>query len=293
MKNKVLLFLLKMFGWLPLPVGRCFGCAIGRAIYLLELAPVVVTRINLRLCYPLKSSEQIEDLCKKRMQHFGQAFVETPRVWSKPSAWLESKIIAVEGLTLFQQAMDNKRGTILVVPHQGNWEVVGLWVSLRSKMTSLYEPPKIPEVGDWIKVSREQSGATLVPTDGRGVVALIKALKKGEITAILPDQQPEESGGIFAPFMGVQARTMTLLTNLINRSNCHALFCSAVREPGGWRLHFLPVSESLYSEDKTIAVSALNAGVEKMVELAPEQYQWEYKRFRAQPDGRDFYAKGL
>lgn len=293
MKNKVLLFVLQLFGWFPLSVGRLLGRSIGRGIYFLQLSPARVSRINLRLCYPQLSAQQIEDMCKQRMLHLGQAFFETPRVWAKPSTWLEKKIVAVEGLELFQAAMADKRGTILIVPHQGNWEVVGLWVSPRSKMTSLYEPPKIPEVGNWIKSSREQSGATLVPTDGRGVAALIKALKRGETTAILPDQQPAESGGIFSPFMGVQTRTMTLLTNLIGRSGCQALYCSAIREPGGWRLHFVSASDKLYSEDKAIAVAVLNEGVETMVELAPEQYQWEYKRFRAQPDGADVYSKGL
>ena len=285
--------MLQLFGWFPLSVGRLLGRAIGRVIYLLNLGPVLISRINLHLCYPQMSPQEIESLCKKRMLQLGQAFVETPRVWTKPSAWLESKIVAVQGMEYFQAAMADKRGTILIVPHQGNWEVLGLWVSPRSKMTSLYEPPKIPEVGKWIKSSREKSGATLVPTDGRGVAALIKALKRGETTAILPDQQPEESGGIFAPFMGVQARTMTLLTNLIARSGCQALLCCAIRQPGGWRLHFLPAEEELYSEDKAVAVGALNKGIERIVALAPEQYQWEYKRFRAQPDGTNFYANGL
>jgi Kdo2-lipid IVA lauroyltransferase/acyltransferase len=293
LKNKALLSVLRLFGWFPLSVGRLLGRALGRAIYFMDLGPAAVSRINLRLCYPQMPAQELESLCKNRMLQLGQAFFETPRVWSKSSAWLESKIVAVEGLEVFQAAMADSRGTILIVPHQGNWEVVGLWVSPRSKMTSLYEPPKIPEVGAWIKSSREQSGATLVPTDGRGVAALIKALKRGETTAILPDQQPEESGGIYAPFMGVQARTMTLLTNLIGRSGCQALFCSAIRQPGGWSLHFRTAEEQLYSEDKATAISALNAGVEKMVELAPEQYQWEYKRFRAQPDGSDFYAQRL
>ncbi len=292
MKNKVLLFLLQLFGWLPLTAGRLLGRTLGRVIYSLKLDPVLASRVNLRLCYPQMSPQQRESLCRERMLHLGQAFIETPRVWSKSSSWLESKIVAVEGIELFQAAIADKSGTILIVPHLGNWEVVGLWASSRCKMTSLYEPPKIPELGTWIKTSREQSGATLVPTDGRGVAALVKALKRGETTAILPDQQPEESGGIFAPFMGVQTRTMTLLTNLLARSACQALFCSAIREPGGWRLHFLPADEALFSEDKTTAVSALNAGVEKLVELAPEQYQWEYKRFRAQPDGSNPYAKG-
>jgi KDO2-lipid IV(A) lauroyltransferase len=293
LKNKLLLLLLKCFGCLPLSVGRLLGNAIGRLMYILQLKPVLISRANLRLFYPQMSTQEIEALCKKRVVHFAQVFIETSRVWRKSSHWLENKIVAVEGLALFQAAMEEKRGTILVLPHQGNWEVIGLWVSPHNKMTSLYKPPSISELDNWMKASREQSGATLVPTDGRGVTALLKALQRGETTAILPDHLPSESGAIIAPFMGVPTPTMTLLTRLINRSGCQALFCSAIREPGGWRLHFLPATDELYNQDITTAATALNKGVEQIVALAPEQYQWEYKRFRKQPDGSDIYAKGL
>ncbi|KRP18594.1 MAG: lysophospholipid acyltransferase family protein [Porticoccaceae bacterium] len=291
MKNKLLLLTLRGFGLLPLAVGRAVGRTIGRLIYVLGIGPVRVARINLRLCYPEMSESQREALCKGRMLEFGQAFVETPRVWSKSSTWLQNKIVGVEGMALFEAAVADPRGTLLVVPHQGNWEVVGLWVSKQTAMTSLYEPPKMPALDRWIKSSREQSGATLVPTDVRGVAALIKALKRGETSGILPDQVPTESGGIMAPFMGIPARTMTLVTNLVQRAHCQVLLCAAIREPGGWRLHFLPASEAVFSDQQEVAVAALNTDVERLVALAPEQYQWEYKRFRAQPDGRQYYAK--
>ena len=291
MKNKLLLLTLRGFGLLPLAVGRAVGRTIGRLIYVLGIGPVRVARINLRLCYPEMSESQREALCKGRMLEFGQAFVETPRVWSKSSTWLQNKIVGVEGMALFEAAVADPRGTLLVVPHQGNWEVVGLWVSKQTAMTSLYEPPKMPALDRWIKSSREQSGATLVPNDVRGVAALIKALKRGETSGILPDQVPTESGGIMAPFMGIPARTMTLVTNLVQRAHCQVLLCAAIREPGGWRLHFLPASEAVFSDQQEVAVTALNTDVERLVALAPEQYQWEYKRFRAQPDGRQYYAK--
>lgn len=47
----------------------------------------------------------------------------------------------------------------------------------------------------------------------------------------------------------------------------------------------LPVGEDLYSEDIQTSLAALNRGVEAIVALAPEQYQWEYKRFRDRPPG--------
>lgn len=291
MKNTILVLLLRSFAFLPLGLSRALGRGVGALIYALKLTPVRVARVNLRLCYPQLGVAAIEQLCRQRMLQLGQAFFETPRVWSNSNSWLESKILSVEGLGLLQESLAADPGTLIIVPHQGNWEVIGLWLSPQTKMTSLYEPPKIAPLARWIKSSREKSGATLVPTDVRGVAGLIKALKRGETTAILPDQQPNTNSGIVVPFMGVPVPTMTLVTNLINRSASRALLATALREPGGWRLHFLPVSEALYSEDQTTAVSALNSDVARIVALAPEQYQWEYKRFRVQPDGRDIYAK--
>ena len=291
MKNSILVLLLRSFAFLPLRLSRAIGRGVGGLIYALKLAPVRVTRVNLRLCYPELADAAIEQLCRQRMLQLGQAFFETPRVWSSTSAWLDKKIIAVEGLELLQDSLAADPGTLLIVPHQGNWEVIGLWISPQTKMTSLYEPPKIAPLGRWIKSSREKSGATLVPTDVRGVAGLIKALKRGETTAILPDQQPGPNSGILVPFMGVPVPTMTLVTNLINRTASRALLATALREPGGWRIVFLAVSEGLYSDDQAAAVSALNQDVARIVALAPEQYQWEYKRFRGQAGGRDIYAK--
>jgi len=291
LKNSILVLLLRSFAFLPLSLSRALGRSVGRIIYACKLTPVHIARINLRLCYPQLSETAIEELCKQRMLQLGQAFFETPRVWSSSTAWLKTKILSVEGMDLLQQSLADDPGTLLIIPHHGNWEVIGLWLSPQTKMTSLYEPPKIAPLGDWIKSSREKSGAKLVPTDVRGVTGLVKALKRGETTAILPDQQPGPNSGIVAPFMGVPVPTMTLVTNLLNRSGSRALLATALREPGGWRLHFLPVSQGLYSEDQFTAVSALNDDVAKIVALAPEQYQWEYKRFRVQPDGRKIYAK--
>ena len=291
MKSQVVLIILRMVAWIPLGIARPLGSLTGRAIRWFNLRSYRVAKINLALCYPTLNSDEVETLSRERMAQLGQAFFETPKLWRQNDQWLDSKIVAVDGQEHLQAALANDRGTILLIPHQGNWEVIGLWLSPQTKMTSLYEPPKIAPLGRWIKSSREKSGATLVPTDVRGVAGLIKALKRGETTAILPDQQPNTNSGIVVPFMGVPVPTMTLVTNLINRSASRALLATALREPGGWRLHFLPVSEALYSEDQTTAVSALNSDVARIVALAPEQYQWEYKRFRVQPDGRDIYAK--
>jgi KDO2-lipid IV(A) lauroyltransferase len=285
MKSVLALSLLKIISLLPLGLARFFGYIMGVFMTIFATVAYKTTQQNLGHCFPDNSLKANKALATARMKHLGQAFFETPGLWRRPPGWLQSKIVAVEGESYLREAIANDRGTILLIPHQGNWEVIGLWVAKQAAMTSLYQPPKNRRLGNWIKTSREQTGANLVPTNVRGVAALLKALNLGETVAILPDQQPPKVSGDFAPLFGKSALTMTLAYNLLNRSNSQALFCTALREKGGWRLHFVPADQAIYSEDQAISLKAMNQGVESIAAQAMDQYQWEYKRYRTQPEG--------
>ena len=285
MRNILVLWLLKLVSILPLGIARIKGAWLGRLLTIIRAQPSRIARINLSLCYPHLSDDEVKWICNMRMRHLAQTVLETPKVWRKGNPWVSKKVVAVKGLGLFEQAIADDRGTILIIPHQGNWEVLGLWAGEKKAMTSLYDPPRMIELETWIKTSREQSGATLVPTNVRGVAALIKALKRGEITGILPDQQPPPESGEFVPLLGVEVRTMTLIHKLLQRSGSQALMCTALRVPGGWELHFVAPAQDIYSTNEVTSLLALNKGVEDIIALAPEQYQWEYKRFRERPKG--------
>jgi len=98
--------------------------------------------------------------------------------------------------------------------------------------------------------------------------------------------EPDESGGIFAPFFGIPALTMTLTHNLQQRSGAGLLLAFARRTPTGFDMEILEPDANLKDENQEIAVAALNHLVERSVLIAPEQYQWEYKRFKTSPEGR-------
>jgi len=129
--------------------------------------------------------------------------------------------------------------------------------------------------------SREQDGSTLVPTTARGVAKLLSALKAGAITGILPDQCPgRDGGGELSEFFGHPAQTVTLIHGLVQRTGCAVLMAYAERVKGGFALSFVEVDEGIYSEDIGQSLLAMNASIEKCVLHIPDQYQWEYKRFK-------------
>lgn len=278
---------LRLLGWLPLPLLRGLGAVLGWLLYCSNVATVRVVRRNIALCFAELPAAAQEARVKARCIDVGQLFFETLAVWNRSPQWLEQRVVVDASLDPLLEAIAQTRGAIIIAPHHGNWEVVGLWAAQRAKMTSLYDPPQSRAFEQWIKSARQRSGAQLLPTDVRGVAGVVKALKRGEITGILPDQQPPASSGEFAPFFGHPARTMTLVGNLLQRTDAAAFFVAAIRVKGGWRLRAQLPERALWSSDSQQSLAALNRGVEAIIALAPEQYQWEYKRFRAQPSGSE------
>jgi len=190
----------------------------------------------------------------------------------------------VSGSELITDALEEGRGVVVLAPHLGNWEILGLHLGVLGQVVSLYEPVKLEMLSSLIVRARQRSGALLVPTTKRGLASLVKSVRAGHIAGILPDQVPTEgSSGENAEFMGNSCFTGTLSSNIIRRTGALAVFGFAQRISGGFQIRYLPVSDKIYSEDISESLAALNAGVEKCISYCPEQYQWEYKRFRTHP----------
>ncbi|WP_299770743.1 lysophospholipid acyltransferase family protein [uncultured Pseudoteredinibacter sp.] len=270
---------------LPLGMSRGIGWAMGSLLWVINGREAKVTKRNLEICFPEMPEQERLKLAKRSLQETGVMLMETPAVWMRDMAWLRSKVIETEGCELVDEALAKGKGMVLIAPHLGNWEVVGLYAATLGPITSLFEPPKNAEVGAIIQESREKSGATLVPTDRRGVMKLLKAIKAGGISGILPDQVPGDGAGELVEFFGRPAYTMTLLCNLVSKTGCEALVSYAERVPGGFKLVFKKSCPDLYSEDCDKSLRALNRSVEDAITALPEQYQWEYKRYKCFEDG--------
>jgi len=285
-KEKLAVGFIKVASYLPLWFSRALGTALGVAMSYSNSRFAMVTRKNIELCLPELSTEERERLAKRSMIETCQLTLEVPAVWLRSyQHWLKPRIKAVRNQALIEAELAKGQGVILVAPHMGNWEIFSGFMSEIAPMMVMFQPPAMTSVGDIMVASREKAGGSLAPTNHRGVAKLLKFLRGGGLTAILPDQVPDASGGEFAPFFGQQALTMTLVHNLQQRTGCRLVACYAKRVSGGFEVVFKEVDEGSYSDDTDTALNGLNRTVEACVREVPEQYQWEYKRFKEQPSG--------
>lgn len=241
-----------------------------------------VTRDNLARAYPMLDYEQRARLARISLRHSIVTALELGFAWQGKASAVNTSIKHIEGLSLLEEAQALKKGVIVLAPHFGNWEVLNFWLSSHIPFTAMYEPPRIQRLDDIIRAGRERMGAHLVPTTARGVSALLKALKRGEAVGILPDQVPDDAGGVMAPFYGYPAYTATLLPKLVSRTGAQVIVSVARRLPRGegYTLHFMRADERVYADDDATAAHGVNASVEHVIALDPAQYQWEYKRYK-------------
>ncbi|MEH6568901.1 MAG: lysophospholipid acyltransferase family protein [Halioglobus sp.] len=283
--------LLGLSALLPLSVARSLGRILARLYWPIGTRSKKVTQCNIEAVFPDLTPEQQLQLSRESVMATAELLTEMGHIWLKPWSYVSSLILEVTGEELVLDAQAAGRGVILLAPHIGNWEVVGLHLGTLGSTVSLYQPPKITRLGPIIEKARQASGATLVPTDSRGLAKLLRSVKGGGISGILPDQAPEDvNSGQNIPFMGIPCFTGTLASNMIRRTGALAVFGFAKRVPGGFSIQYELAEDGIYAEDTAVSLAALNRGVERCVRSCVEQYQWEYKRFRVRPrDGRGMY----
>lgn len=272
---------------LPLSWLHRLGRLLGKLYTLAPSRERKITEINLRLCFPDMGDEQIRSLCNQSMQQLGCTLLEMSAIWFRPIDQVIELIRDIEGESHFDRP--EGQGLIVLSPHIGCWEIIGLELQRHGKVTNLYRPPRKTAFDSVVKQARERSGAELVPTDNSGVKRILQTLKAGGITGILPDQQPKsDKGAVFSPFFGNPALTMLLANRLARKTGAKVVFACAERlEKGyGYKIHYLPAPDRIADDDAHQAAEAMNQGVEMLIRMFPSQYQWSYKRFSKQPEGQ-------
>ena len=286
MKGKILIAVLYLLGHLPLRLNHAFGGFLGWLLWIFPTRAKATSLTNLALCFPEQDEKWQRDIARQNLIETGKTLTESPVLWYSSSERISNLVTGISDMAAVENAVKQGRGAILVSPHIGCWEMTGLYAATLYPMTSLYKPPKIHELDDLLKRSRETTGSRLVPTTAGGIRKLQQALANSECIGMLPDQEPKGSGGVFAPFFGIPAYTMTLLHRLSYENKVPVIISFAERLPKGkgYYFHIVVPEEHIHDADPSISAIAMNEAIEKIIRINPGQYMWNYKRFKKRPD---------
>ncbi|CUI06657.1 lysophospholipid acyltransferase family protein [Massilia antarctica] len=273
----MLVILFRTLSKLPLPVLHVMGAALGWFAYLASPSYRRLMRTNLRAAgFGRHLSAAIAES--------GKSITELAFVWCAPPDKV-ARLATDENWDYVQSVLDAGRGIVFLTPHLGCFEITAQQIALRTKLTVMYRPPKQAALKPLIEGARARHNLHLAPANLSGVRILAKCLKRGEPIGVLPDQVPQEGEGVWAPFFGRPAYSMTLPAKLAQMGNAEIILVYAERRPGGqgFIVRFVPFGEKLDGSAVQQA-STINRAMEQLIARCPAQYFWSYNRYK-QPGG--------
>jgi len=268
-------FVFRFFSILPLWLLHALGAAMGWAAFL--VSSVYRRRFVENAALAGYRFAQV----RAAVAHAGRMAAELPRLWLGAAPPCR-----IEGEACLQQAYAAGRGVVFLTPHLGCFEmsaqaVARRWGATHGPITVLYRPARQPWLAKVMETARNRPGMQAVPTTLAGVRQMIKALRRGEAVGLLPDQVPPEGQGLWAPFFGRDAYTMTLAVRLAQQTGATVLLVRAERLSWGrgYVVHLEPMPEPL-GDALDAAVLQINRAMEHVIRQCPQQYLWGYARYK-------------
>lgn len=287
--------LLTFFAWLPLPVLHAIGDALGTLLWWFPNPLRTVALFNIERCLPELDEAARRRLARESLKHQVKAVLDMPMIWAGPAKRVLDLVKEHRNPGTVDEALAKGKGMILLTLHQGSFEAVALPFSAKYEAYGLYKPQ--PGTVDAMALAgRQRFGGRMLPTEAGVSRRCVEILKTGLTVYFMPDQDPPEGRGVFAPFFGIPAHTPTLVSRLVRESGAPVVFFWGERLPRGrgFVAHWHHAPQEIYSDDVQVSVAAMNQALERCVREGLEQYWWSYKRFRRQPKGVPrFYPKGM
>lgn len=273
----MLVVLFRILSVFPLPLLHALGAAMGWLVY--GLSPSYRKRLRANL-----AQAGYDAHWRAAVAEAGKAAIELAFVWCANPERV-ARHATVENWDLVQARLDAGRGIVFLTPHLGCFEMTAQQIALRTALTVMYRPPRKSALKPLVEGARARHNLHLAPANLSGVRILAKTLKGGQPIGLLPDQVPQEGEGVWAPFFGRNAYTMTLPAKLAQLGKADILLVYAERRPhgAGYIVRFVEFDGDLSGTGAEQA-AAINRAMEQLIARAPAQYFWSYNRYK-QPDG--------
>jgi KDO2-lipid IV(A) lauroyltransferase len=266
-----------------------FGGRLGR----LGHSPFGIRRVvvekQIAAAFPEWPAERVQAVAVAAFESLGRTTVETAILSRYGPEAVIDLFDECETWPVFQAALAEGRGIILVAGHLGNWELGGAWLGARGvDIEVVGRQQENPLFDAFLTRTRNRLGMKVI-WDGDAVRRVPRALRNGATIGLVMDQGTVGLASAWVPFFGRWAKTPRGPATFALRMRSPIIFIAPLRKPDGrFTVSFerVPVVETGDRDaDIDRIVRDYTAVLEKWVRRCPEQYFWHHRRWKHQRPG--------
>lgn len=280
--------ILWLIHFLPFRFIVAIGNGIGVLLYFLAKERRRVGEINLKLCFSEMSDQARTSLLQSHFKLFARGLFERSILWWGSAARINS-LIRIEGVEHFEAIKGAP--AILLTPHFVGMDVGGQWVAQHIDTVCMYANQKNAYMTELLLKKRARFGSQQLYSRQQGLRPIIKGMRAGMPFIYPPDQDQGVKDGVFVPFFGVPAATMTSVSRIAQMTGAKVVPSITRVLPGGegYELTFYPAWENYPSGDSVADARRMNEFIEQRIMEMPAQYFWLHKRFKNRPEGEEIF----
>ena len=229
---------------------------------------------NLKIAFPNKSDEWINTTLKKCYNFFIFNFLQFLAFPFNPNS-IEIEVVGEEHL---KNAVNQKKGTILVSAHFGSWEILGHWFGKNSyPLVGIAQRQKNKGANLFFEEKRQLSGIKQVYRKS-SMDSLYDVLNANEILGLVSDQDAKRKG-VFVDFFDKPASTHKGAALFHLNTNASLIFGICVQKNlGQYRVEFIPINPDKKSVEHITQL--YTSVIEQSIKKYPEQYFWFHNRWK-------------
>jgi len=237
---------------------------------------------NVALAFPDKSEGQLQTLARQSVVNMIWNALEFMRAMRRPEPLAET-VEMTEGLK--EHFLDRTTGSLLVLPHLGSWEILGLALgAIGTQGCAVAHRLRNPYLDRLVTDARTATGLDIIPSKG-AVRGILKACRRKQHVGVLIDQNTRlKEGGTFATFFGLPVTVTKAPAMLARKFHIPVVTGTCIRVKDHFRAEITPLPKPApeYDSDEHLA-QAMVDNLEMLIRKYPEQYVWMYKRWRYIP----------
>ena len=280
--TRLLLAVMWLLHWLPLPLLAALGRGLGLLLYALVRERRRITLINLGLCFPQLSATEKSALARRHFAVLGRSLLELGLGWWAAPERIK-RLVRLEGEEHLQAHQG--KPVILLAPHFVALDAGGARLNIDYAMVSIYARAKNRVFDGALRRGRERFGKLQLVSRTDGVTKVLRPLRAGTPFYYLPDMDYGRKEAVFVPFFGYPAATITGLSRLAKISGAVVLPVITRMVDDHYVTRIGEAWTDFPTEDVVADTRRMNAYLETEIMKSPEQYYWLHKRFKTRPRG--------
>ena len=246
-----------------------------------------VVESQLAAAFPDWRQSAVRRVARKAYEHLGRTAVEAALLPTLSHARVRAMFEGEGDWPVLERALARGRGVIVVTGHIGNWELAGAYIAARGvSVTGVVRRMTNPLFDRYLTATREQAGLAVIADDP--VRRVPRALRSGQVVALVADQGVKGMASTYVPFFGRLAKTPRGPGVFALRLGVPLVVGTAIRLPSGKYRALVEPVEVIDTGDRERDVDAVVArytGVlERWVRQYPEQYLWHHRRWKRRPE---------